>query len=146
MIDDRLDGTGVTPLPDIRRPAEQGTAYTRPPAEVAARATAPYVPRGARAELRVRRGPNAGARYPLPTTAATRLGRHPECAIVLGDVTVSRHHAEIHHEQGRFVLMDRGSRNGTYLNRAPAIAAVLADGDEIAIGVYRLTVHIPAGG
>jgi pSer/pThr/pTyr-binding forkhead associated (FHA) protein len=41
------------------------------------------------------------------------------------------------------VLADLGSLNGSYLNAEPVHSAVLADGDEVAIGVYRLTCHLP---
>src|SRR5258705_4560226 len=44
--------------------------------------------------LVVKRGPNAGSRFLLdqPTTSA---GRHPDSAIFLDDVNVSRRHAEV---------------------------------------------------
>jgi pSer/pThr/pTyr-binding forkhead associated (FHA) protein len=68
--------------------------------------------------LVVKRGPNAGSRFLLdqPTTSA---GRHPDSDIFLDDVTVSR-------------------LNGTYVNREPVDSAVLANGDEVQIGKFRL--------
>ena len=87
--------------------------------------------------LVVKRGPNAGSRFLLdqPTTSA---GRHPDSDIFLDDVTVSRRHAEFRLENGEFQVVDVGSLNGTYVNREPVDSAVLANGDEVQIGKFRL--------
>jgi pSer/pThr/pTyr-binding forkhead associated (FHA) protein len=94
------------------------------------------VPTGS-AVLVVRRGPNAGYRFRLdqPVTAA---GRHLDSNIVLDDITVSRRHAEIRCERGEFRVVDVGSLNGTYVNGEPIHSAVLANGDEIRMGKFRL--------
>lgn len=88
--------------------------------------------------LVIRRGPQEGARFPVRATSTT-IGRDRACDVVLDDVTVSRTHAEIHHENRRFTVADAGSLNGTYVNRAATDRAVLSDGDEIWIGKFRLT-------
>ncbi|NMN99040.1 FHA domain-containing protein [Antrihabitans stalactiti] len=88
----------------------------------------------------VRRGPNAGARF-LLDHAISSAGRHPDADVFLDDVTVSRRHAEFRHDGERFVLVDVGSLNGTYLNHVLIDSAVLADRDEIQIGKYRLQFH-----
>ena len=87
--------------------------------------------------LVVKRGPNAGSRFLLdqPTTSA---GRHPDSDIFLDDVTVSRRHAEFRQEDDEFQVVDVGSLNGTYVNREPVDSAVLANGDEVQIGKFRL--------
>jgi pSer/pThr/pTyr-binding forkhead associated (FHA) protein len=87
--------------------------------------------------LVVKRGPNAGSRFLLdqPTTSA---GRHPDSDIFLDDVTVSRRHAEFRLETDEFHVVDVGSLNGTYVNREPVDSAVLANGDEVQIGKFRL--------
>lgn len=87
--------------------------------------------------LVVKRGPNAGSRFLLdqPITSA---GRHPDSDIFLDDVTVSRRHAEFRLENQEFQVVDVGSLNGTYVNREPVDAAVLANGDEVQIGKFRL--------
>jgi pSer/pThr/pTyr-binding forkhead associated (FHA) protein len=87
--------------------------------------------------LVVRRGPNAGSRF-LLDQATTSAGRHPESDIFLDDVTVSRRHAEFRRDIGEFVVVDVGSLNGTYVNREPVDTAVLANGDEVQIGKFRL--------
>ncbi|MFI9382588.1 glycogen accumulation regulator GarA [Kutzneria sp. NPDC052558] len=87
--------------------------------------------------LVVKRGPNAGSRFLLDQDT-TSAGRHPDSDIFLDDVTVSRRHAEFRREGGEFVVIDVGSLNGTYVNREPVDQAVLANGDEVQIGKFRL--------
>ncbi|BBZ28762.1 glycogen accumulation regulator GarA [Mycolicibacterium madagascariense] len=87
--------------------------------------------------LVVKRGPNAGSRF-LLDQARTSAGRHPDSDIFLDDVTVSRRHAEFRLETGEFQVVDVGSLNGTYVNREPVDSAVLANGDEVQIGKFRL--------
>ena len=45
-----------------------------------------------------------------------RIGRDPESEIVLPYPSVSRRHAQIRFEDDRCLLLDVGSRHGTYLN------------------------------
>src|SRR3984957_14245622 len=87
--------------------------------------------------LVVKRGPNAGSRF-LLDQAITSAGRHPDSDIFLDDVTVSRRHAEFRLENNEFQVVDVGSLNGTYVNREPVDSAVLANGDEVQIGKFRL--------
>jgi len=87
--------------------------------------------------LVVKRGPNAGSRFLLDQDT-TSAGRHPDSDIFLDDVTVSRRHAEFRREGSEFVVVDVGSLNGTYVNREPVDTAVLASGDEVQIGKFRL--------
>ena len=87
--------------------------------------------------LVVKRGPNAGSRF-LLDQAITSAGRHPDSDIFLDDVTVSRRHAEFRLEGNEFHVVDVGSLNGTYVNREPVDSAVLANGDEVQIGKFRL--------
>jgi pSer/pThr/pTyr-binding forkhead associated (FHA) protein len=97
------------------------------------------LPAGSAAVLEIRRGPDAGQQFVLNTDSVTVLGRDPRCGVVLANVTVSRRHAEIRPGPDGFTLADTGSLNGTYLNGQPVDAAVLNHGDEVAIGVFRVT-------
>ena len=96
--------------------------------------------------LVVKRGRNAGARF-LLTQPITIAGRLPGSDIFLDDVTVSRRHAEFRTEDGRHRVVDIGSLNKTYVNRRPVESAILANGDEIQIGRFRLVFlkHCPPG-
>jgi pSer/pThr/pTyr-binding forkhead associated (FHA) protein len=87
--------------------------------------------------LVVKRGPNAGSRFLLDADVTT-AGRHPDSDIFLDDITVSRRHAEFVREPEGFAVRDVGSLNGTYLPRERIERAVLAGGDEVQIGKYRL--------
>jgi FHA domain-containing protein/zinc ribbon protein len=83
-------------------------------------------------------GGRAGETFGLDQSPLT-IGRSPECAIFLDDVTVSRKHAVFTQEGERWRLEDQGSLNGTFVNRERVEAAELSDGDELQIGKYRLT-------
>jgi hypothetical protein len=87
-------------------------------------------------------GGRAGETYALDAERTT-IGRHPDADIFLDDVTVSRNHAVVRREGARYVLVDEGSLNGTYVNRKRADSTSLADGDEIQIGKYKLTFIVP---
>ena len=91
--------------------------------------------------LRIARGPQTGLVFDLPP-GTTTLGRGEAADITLDDTTVSRRHAELRRADGRVVLTDLGSLNGTYLNRQPLVGdAELVDGDEIWTGKFRLQFH-----
>lgn len=117
---------------DLLKEMESGAAASGESAP-----TADNLPEG-QALLVVKRGPNAGARFLLDQDTTT-AGRHQEADIFLDDVTVSRRHAEFRKNGvGEFEVVDVGSLNGTYVNREPRNAQVLAVGDEIQIGKFRL--------
>ena len=83
-------------------------------------------------------GGRAGETF-RPTGERTRIGRAPDCEIFLDDVTVSRNHAVLVERDGRFLVEDQGSLNGTFVNRRRIDSAPLENGDEVQIGKYRLT-------
>ena len=88
--------------------------------------------------LIVRRGPDAGTKFSLDKATVT-VGRHPQSDIFLNDITVSRRHAELRSESGKYSVADLGSLNGTYVNRRRIESHKLDDGDEIQIGKYKLS-------
>jgi hypothetical protein len=83
-------------------------------------------------------GGRAGESF-KPTGDRTRIGRSPDCEIFLDDVTVSRNHAVLVQENGKFHVEDQGSLNGTFVNRRRIDNAPLSEGDELQIGKYRMT-------
>ncbi|MCA9963506.1 MAG: FHA domain-containing protein [Anaerolineales bacterium] len=85
--------------------------------------------------LIAREGELIGQSWPI-NRAEFIIGRGHDCDIILPERQVSRHHVKIIKENGRFVLHDLGSKNGTHLNgRAFTGTAVLKDGDEIQIAL-----------
>ena len=71
--------------------------------------------------------------YPL--TAFNTLGRHPDNSIQVLDRIVSKEHARVTlAPNGRWVLRDAGSLNGTMVNGERVGEAVLNDGDRIQLG------------
>jgi pSer/pThr/pTyr-binding forkhead associated (FHA) protein len=85
------------------------------------------------ARLVVLAGPRTGLEVPV-TEHEVSIGRGPENLVVLPDISVSRHHAMLRRENGRYVLLDQASGNGTRLNGKPVTRSPLRSGDRIAFG------------
>ena len=83
-------------------------------------------------------GGRQGETFPLEGEDV-EIGRSPDADVFLDDVTVSRTHAILSKEDAGYVIEDKGSLNGTYVNRRRVEKATLEDGDEVQIGKYRLT-------
>ena len=89
-------------------------------------------------KLIVKRGPNRGIVYTFAENKVT-IGRDYKNLILLVDQTVSRQHAELAFEDGKWFLDDLGSRNGTTLNGKPADRSEVQSMDEIGVGDVLLT-------
>jgi ABC-type multidrug transport system ATPase subunit/pSer/pThr/pTyr-binding forkhead associated (FHA) protein len=87
----------------------------------------------------VDRRPSAVMRAPA---RALRIGRAEDNDIVLADLSVSRHHAELRNTgDGRYAIVDLDSSNGTFLNGARVIlTSPVTEQDIIGIGpaTFRL--------
>jgi hypothetical protein len=70
--------------------------------------------------------------------ARVLIGRSSACQLVLGDDTVSRRHAELRIERGRWLLRDLGSSNGTWVNGRRVVEAEVRPGDVLHLGGCRL--------
>jgi pSer/pThr/pTyr-binding forkhead associated (FHA) protein len=92
---------------------------------------------GDRSMVVIHRGPSKGARFLIAENKCS-IGRSPESAIFLDDVTVSRAHAQISKNPQGFELLDLGSLNGTYVNNGSVKSVQLKTGDEIQIGKFHL--------
>jgi ABC transport system ATP-binding/permease protein len=80
------------------------------------------------------------SRMPLPVKAL-RIGRVPDNDLVLPDLDVSRHHAELRRSPaGAYEIVDLGSHNGTYVNGQRVSSAVIGEDDIVSIGhsTFRL--------
>lgn len=58
---------------------------------------------------------STGRRYPL-RAGVTTIGRSGDNDVVLDAPSISTHHAEIRYENDRFVVYDKDSTNGTFVN------------------------------
>ena len=85
--------------------------------------------------LIAREGQLAGERW-IVSPDKFVIGRGSDCEIILPERQVSRYHAEIRHENGRYFLHDFDSKNGTHLNGKQVTGTVpIHDGDEISIAL-----------
>lgn len=83
--------------------------------------------------IRVVDGPDSGASLegerPL-----IRVGSAPDNDLVLNDPAVSRHHLELQRQQGKFLVVDLGSTNGTYVGALQVREATLHGVADIRVG------------
>ncbi len=102
--------------------------------------------KGVNATLVIERGDSVGTEFTL-APVESNIGRWDADNGIFPDVDldahdseakVSRRHARIIHENGKFMIEDLGSTNGTYINRGrrliPGTPHILNDGDEIIVG------------
>jgi len=109
---------------------------------------------GMNAKLVVERGDSPGIEFRLTGTESI-IGRWDADNGIFPDVDldahdteakVSRRHARIKMQDGKYVIEDLGSTNGTYVNRGrrllPGNAQILSDGDEVIVGKTFMRFHI----
>ena len=100
-------------------------------------------------QLIMRSGPTPGAAYNLEGDQLT-IGRDATNDITINDAEISRRHARLTFQGGKYVLEDLGSINGTFVNgQRLAGPRVLKAGEVVSFGeqiilVYEVT-NIDAG-
>ena len=75
-----------------------------------------------------------GERFVTVDRMPFTIGRRETNDLRLGGSEVSREHAEIALEEGKYVLRDKASRYGTFVNGEPATECDLKPGDRIRLG------------
>jgi phosphoserine phosphatase RsbU/P len=75
-----------------------------------------------------------GRRTVVLNKASFTIGRRSVNDLQLTGTDVSRDHAEILRSDGNYLIRDRGSRCGTYVNGAPVTERRLVHGDKIQVG------------
>lgn len=75
--------------------------------------------------------------------AETAIGRAAGSDILIENPGVSRHHAVIKEKAGKFLIEDKGSANGTFINGEKITTKELKDGDLIQILNYTLMLKYP---
>jgi serine phosphatase RsbU (regulator of sigma subunit) len=76
----------------------------------------------------------SGRRTLSLTLPVTTIGRRAESDIRLNGTDVSREHAEIARDGERFLVRDKGSRFGTFVNNEQVVERVLQHNDVIKVG------------
>ncbi len=90
--------------------------------------------------LTVLQGPDKGRRFELPDHEPQMIGRSSE-SLPLGDQTISRRHAELTPDSGRWFIRDLKSANGTFVNGVRVTASdrrKLNVGDQVRVGATLL--------
>jgi pSer/pThr/pTyr-binding forkhead associated (FHA) protein len=68
------------------------------------------------------------------------IGRSPDNGIVIDNPAVSHYHARVFNEEGRLMLEDFGSLNGTFVNGQRIKMIGLKPGDSVMIGKHTIVV------
>jgi predicted component of type VI protein secretion system len=68
------------------------------------------------------------------------IGRSPDNVLVIDNPAISNYHARVFAEEGRLMLEDFGSLNGTFINGQRVKMVELKEGDSIAIGKHTIMV------
>jgi len=79
--------------------------------------------------------------WPLGAGPVT-VGRAPDNSIQIDNLAVSDHHARISSDDGRLVVEDLDSLNGTFLNHSRVKREWLRSGDSIGIGKHLILVDM----
>ena len=89
---------------------------------------------GVQFALRFISGKYQGGEFPLKEDREIVIGRSSELDMVLVEDMVSRQHARITTQQGKIVIEDLGSTNGTFVNGEKVKEASLKESDRVLIG------------
>ena len=82
----------------------------------------------------MRSGPTVGALYPLEGDSIT-IGRDASNTIQINDAEISRRHAQLRFQGGKYLIEDAGSTNGTHVNGQRIMSPyVLKPGDVVSFG------------
>ena len=130
-----VTSVGIPAIVEVINAAEKSLEKTEPPRNT-----------GVHATLVIERGESTGIEFPL-SADESYIGRWDADNGVFPDVDLDRHdpeakvsrrHARIRHQGGKYALEDLGSTNGTYVNRGrrliPGTAQPIYSGDEIIVG------------
>jgi pSer/pThr/pTyr-binding forkhead associated (FHA) protein len=83
-----------------------------------------------------------GRQSEIPLKTRAVIGRQTDCQIRIPSSSISRHHCEVTLADGKVLLRDMGSSNGTYVNRQKILQTQLNAGDYIGVGDLVFAVRI----
>ena len=137
---DREPGVRREPAADRQPAVDRQPGVRREPAIDRAAAPAPPAGPPGHPDLLPSVDRRPTARMPLPAKAM-RIGRIPDNDLVLSDLNVSRHHAELRKSPtGSYEIVDLDSHNGTFVNGQQVSSQMLTEHDIVSIGnsTFRL--------
>ena len=91
------------------------------------------LPKGKTASVIILSGPDLGKKQEL-TANPSVLGRDKMAELVIANATVSRRHALIRYHNGKYILKDLNSANGTSLRGSRIDEIVINHGDKFQLG------------
>src|SRR5678815_1739810 len=105
----------------------------------------PAVPPKGRTRLALRfiSGKYQGGEYPIEENRPIVVGRSSELDMVLVEEMVSRKHARIEMKDGKILIEDLGSTNGTFVNGERIVKGSLKEGDRVLIGLSLIHISEP---
>ncbi len=89
-------------------------------------------------EIIVKLGDRIVQKYLLYKDQRLMVGRAPDNDIAIENPAVSRRHASIQQVDGRYIIEDNNSANGTYVNGVRVTKTEILDKDVITIGKHKL--------
>jgi len=95
--------------------------------------------------LRLLCGDSIGKDFTIEAKTPCSIGRDLSCTIRLDDKLASKHHANIGYENGKLMVTDMASMNGTFVNGRRISRKVLNAGDNVTIGSSVFNVTSGAG-
>ncbi len=150
-VADKIRALGV----DAPAPRGQGTNVTSTNPSVLdeptvdeprANLAVPMAATRAQARLLITSGNDCGAELHVLPGKSYTVGRAVDNDIVLTDIAVSRKHFDLRYETSSWVVVDRGSGNGTLVNNnLEDQPFMLANGDRIEIGNTTFRFEMPDG-
>ena len=82
----------------------------------------------------MRSGPTPGATFSLEGDQLV-IGRDSSSGVAINDAEISRKHARLNFQGGKYVIEDLGSTNGTFVNGQRLVSpVVLKSGDVVSLG------------
>jgi pSer/pThr/pTyr-binding forkhead associated (FHA) protein len=147
---DMYEDTKVVPSPDAVEFPPEGIAayYTKEaagekaqPEKAAGEKAQPE--KAAEANIELIKEGKVTARFPLKVNLT--IGREDDNDIHLEEAGVSRHHAMVREAEGKIIIEDLKSTNGTFFKGIRIEKKELNHGDEINIREYTLRLDWPAG-
>ena len=134
-VAEKIRNLGLRPITSVTGVSSSGIDEPTVDDQRANAALSMITPPVMQARLLITQGNDSGQEIDIIPGKSYTIGRATDNDVVLTDIAVSRKHFDLRHENGAWVLVDRGSGNGTVINgNVEDNPFMLANGDAIEIG------------